>query len=258
MCSVALGEEKKDTEKARDARDVSHLFTSPFKNNYYNHYNPFHYRHPQVYTAPTFEYHPTAKYAYKTAEAAAPILKMNTESHPDGSYNYEYETGNGIRAVESSLQNGLEHIVRGSYSYVAPDGKTYTVHYIADRNGYRAYGDHLPQQPDEVAPLEASRLVSPTLVPSASVVVPVESSTVHPVVSVTPTPVVSSTPFAVPKTVVVPPRASYYTHPRYYNPYQTHYDHYNPYFVPTYQQYVNPYPYFVSSTVAPSVLVNKK
>ncbi|XP_059610098.1 cuticle protein-like [Phlebotomus argentipes] len=242
LFSVALAkeekEEKKD-EKPRDTRDVRDVFVSPFTSNYYQ---PFNYRRPHVYTAPTFDYQPTVKYAYKSAEAAAPILKQSSQSHLDGSYNYEYETGNGIRAVESSLQNGLEHVVRGSYSYVAPDGKTYTVHYIADRNGYRAYGDHLPQQPDEVAPLEAARV----LTPAASVVVPVESSTVHPVVSVTPSAVVA------PKSVVVPPKTGYYVQPRYYNPYNA----YNPYFAPSYQHYLNPNPYqpYFVSTVAPPFL----
>lgn len=40
-----------------------------------------------------------------------------------------------------------EQVVEGSYSYVGDDGKTYTVHYVADSNGYRASGDHLPVPP---------------------------------------------------------------------------------------------------------------
>ena len=40
-----------------------------------------------------------------------------------------------------------EQVVEGSYSYVGDNGKTYTVHYIADGNGFRASGDHLPVAP---------------------------------------------------------------------------------------------------------------
>lgn len=38
-------------------------------------------------------------------------------------------------------------MVQGSYSYTGPDGKVYTVNYIADENGYRAEGAHLPTPP---------------------------------------------------------------------------------------------------------------
>lgn len=58
---------------------------------------------------------------------------------------------------QTGINNGGENVVRGSYSYVGPDGVTYTVNYIADRNGYRAYGAHLPQQPDELSSIADRR-----------------------------------------------------------------------------------------------------
>lgn len=37
--------------------------------------------------------------------------------------------------------------VQGSYSYVGTDGRTYKITYIADENGYRASGEHIPKNP---------------------------------------------------------------------------------------------------------------
>lgn len=37
--------------------------------------------------------------------------------------------------------------MQGSYSYTGPDGVVYTINYIADENGYRAEGAHLPTPP---------------------------------------------------------------------------------------------------------------
>ncbi|KAG4070643.1 hypothetical protein HA402_013563 [Bradysia odoriphaga] len=85
-----------------------------------------------------------------------------------------FETENGIRQKETSIQNGLERVVRGSYSYVGPDGVTYTVNYIADRNGYRAYGAHLPVQPDAVADLVNQQFVTTTALSSpTSTIIPI-------------------------------------------------------------------------------------
>uniref|UniRef100_A0A1B0D480 Cuticular protein n=1 Tax=Phlebotomus papatasi TaxID=29031 RepID=A0A1B0D480_PHLPP len=75
-------------------------------------------------------------------DANAVILKHIYEPNPDGSYVYSYETSNGIRAD----QQGYD-VMQGSYSYTGPDGVVYTVKYIADENGFRAEGAHLPVPP---------------------------------------------------------------------------------------------------------------
>ncbi|XP_017775289.1 PREDICTED: flexible cuticle protein 12-like [Nicrophorus vespilloides] len=80
------------------------------------------------------------------------ILDYKNENNGDGSYRFNFETENKITQQESGeLKNvGTEDeviSVEGSYSYEGPDGVTYTVHYIADENGFRAFGDHIPTPP---------------------------------------------------------------------------------------------------------------
>lgn len=70
-----------------------------------------------------------------------------------------YATSNGIShdvegkvlASRTKSAEGAEgsSAVTGSYSYTGPDGVLYTVKYIADELGFRAYGDHLPKLSEE-------------------------------------------------------------------------------------------------------------
>lgn len=60
-----------------------------------------------------------------------------------------YETSNGISQQETGelVNPGQENesiAVRGTFSYTGLDGVTYTVTYVADDNGFRPEGAHLP------------------------------------------------------------------------------------------------------------------
>ncbi|ALC43603.1 Lcp65Ag1 [Drosophila busckii] len=67
-------------------------------------------------------------------------------------YSYGLETSDGTSKQEQGeLKNvGTENeaiAVKGSFSFVAGDGQTYTVNYIADENGFQPQGAHLPVAP---------------------------------------------------------------------------------------------------------------
>ncbi|KAJ8983215.1 hypothetical protein NQ317_016436 [Molorchus minor] len=77
-----------------------------------------------------------------------PILRHTSQSNSQGTYRYEYETANHIVAQETgNLKNPSSAEVVGSYSYLAPNGETISLNYIADENGFRPSGNHLPTPP---------------------------------------------------------------------------------------------------------------
>ncbi|CAO1310044.1 unnamed protein product [Diamesa serratosioi] len=90
-------------------------------------------------------------------EKDAVILNQVFDMNPaDNSYVSSYETSNGIRADEQGYlknpgTNAEAQVMQGSYSYTGPDGILYTITYIADENGYRASGAHIPTPPPVVA-----------------------------------------------------------------------------------------------------------
>ncbi|XP_052867187.1 cuticle protein CP14.6-like [Anopheles cruzii] len=96
------------------------------------------------------------------SDAQAAIVSQTSDVQPDGSFNYAYESANGIKVEdqgtiksikvpkldETGRQIGDEEVLvsvqTGSYQYTAPDGQLYTLRYVADENGFRPQGDHLP------------------------------------------------------------------------------------------------------------------
>jgi len=62
-----------------------------------------------------------------------------------------YDTENGISVAETGRPKNIGpnqiEVVRGQYSYTAPDGTPIVVTYTADENGFLASGAHLPTPP---------------------------------------------------------------------------------------------------------------
>nr|CAI5839461.1 unnamed protein product [Callosobruchus analis] len=85
------------------------------------------------------------------SEAEARILRLDSDISPDGSYQWAYETENGIAAQEQGRprQIGPEApiVAQGSFSYTAADGTPIQLSYVADENGFQPQGAHLPTPP---------------------------------------------------------------------------------------------------------------
>ncbi|KAH0951930.1 hypothetical protein HN011_003697 [Eciton burchellii] len=81
------------------------------------------------------------------------ILRQAQDISPEGSYNYAYETENGIAASEQGSPQPLGPkgepvvIAQGQFQYTAPDGTPIAVEYSADENGFHPQGAHLPIAP---------------------------------------------------------------------------------------------------------------
>lgn len=74
----------------------------------------------------------------------SPILRQSQDITPEGSYQYFFETANGISAQESGYGGKA---IQGSSQYVAPNGQPIQLSYTADEFGYQPKGDHLPISP---------------------------------------------------------------------------------------------------------------
>ncbi|XP_023943143.2 endocuticle structural glycoprotein SgAbd-1-like [Bicyclus anynana] len=116
---------------------------------------------PVVTAAPVFV--PVAPSALPVITAArvaadsrsAETVKYGNEINPDGSYNYFYETNNGIAAQAQGTPRNfggnppvVPDVVEGGFSWYSPEGQLVSITYVADENGYQPVGDAIPQPPE--------------------------------------------------------------------------------------------------------------
>ncbi|XP_019870235.1 endocuticle structural glycoprotein SgAbd-2-like [Aethina tumida] len=98
-----------------------------------------------------------ASAASLSSDKEAPIISQSSDISPDGSYQSQYETGNGISAQESGVlknagqKDAEAEEVQGSVKYTAPDGTPIELAYLANENGFQPQGAHLPVAPEPPA-----------------------------------------------------------------------------------------------------------
>lgn len=87
------------------------------------------------------------------SKGEVPLLENNYVRDDHGQYSYNFLTGNGVaRTEQGSLvpnKEGTANVLvqRGGYRYYLPNGELVDMRYIADENGFRVEGTHLPTPP---------------------------------------------------------------------------------------------------------------
>merc|ERR1711881_81030 len=79
-------------------------------------------------------------------QSGATGVALGVLSNPpssDGNYNFNFSNDDG----SSRQEVGAPDAIRGSYSFVTPEGEEVSVQYHADETGFHATGSHVPQAP---------------------------------------------------------------------------------------------------------------
>lgn len=92
-------------------------------------------------------------YSGYTKEGLARIISQDSVQNEDGSYQWKYDTENGISASEVNVPHpagpdgSLAPSVQGGYAYTAPDGQPISITYTAGEQGFVAQGASIPVPP---------------------------------------------------------------------------------------------------------------
>ncbi|XP_013110224.1 endocuticle structural protein SgAbd-6-like isoform X1 [Stomoxys calcitrans] len=78
------------------------------------------------------------------------IVEQTNENIGIDGYKFSYTLSDGTTRTEEGtvINAGTENeslSVKGTISWVAPDGQTYTINFVADENGFQPEGAHIPK-----------------------------------------------------------------------------------------------------------------
>jgi len=79
----------------------------------------------------------------QTGQIGAALGVLSNPPSAKGDYNFNFSNDDGSSRQESGAPDGI----RGSYSFITPEGENVNVSYVADETGFHATGSHVPQAP---------------------------------------------------------------------------------------------------------------
>jgi len=79
----------------------------------------------------------------QTGAVGVALGVLSSPPNSDGNYNFNFSNDDG----SSRQEVGAPDAIRGSYSFVSPEGEEVQVQYHADETGFHATGSHVPQAP---------------------------------------------------------------------------------------------------------------
>ncbi|KAK9737536.1 Insect cuticle protein [Popillia japonica] len=92
------------------------------------------------------------KFQQASPGQAIRILRQEQELDPSGSYQWSFESENGINAQEQGslkqiAQDQAGTAAQGSFQYTSPEGVPVQIQYVADENGFQPVGSVIPTPP---------------------------------------------------------------------------------------------------------------
>jgi len=79
----------------------------------------------------------------QTGAVGVALGVLSSPPSSDGNYNFNFANDDG----SSRQEVGAPDAIRGSYSFITPEGEQVQVQYHADETGFHATGSHVPQAP---------------------------------------------------------------------------------------------------------------
>jgi len=79
----------------------------------------------------------------QTGQIGSALGVLSNPPSSNGDYNFNFSNDDGSSRQESGAPDGI----RGSYSFITPEGEQVSVEYVADETGFHATGSHVPQAP---------------------------------------------------------------------------------------------------------------
>jgi len=79
----------------------------------------------------------------QTGQIGAALGVLSNPPSAKGDYNFNFSNDDGSSRQESGAPDGI----RGSYSFITPEGENVNVSYVADETGFHATGSHIVMPP---------------------------------------------------------------------------------------------------------------